>query len=93
MRHHPRSIEAALAPLVGLPLWASGRAGDLQWFQFGAKHAVVAQSGSAKGTERTVGDYALHVQCAWRIDGEHWRLLQPARDVPHFVMSGAGIDA
>jgi hypothetical protein len=153
MRHDPATIESALAPLVGLPLWASGRAADLQWFQLGAQHLVTVQHGPTKGTERTVGDYALHVQCAWRIsgptgivvasrdryvpagdpdkeppewrwdrpganrcdqrietwclalshghalevfpddsqDGEHWRLLQPARDADHFVVTGAGI--
>jgi len=172
MRHDIATIESALAPLVGLPLWASGRAADLQWFQLGAQRPVTAQYGPAKRTERMVGDYALHIQCAWRISGptgivvasrdryvpagdpdeepadwrwdrpganrcderikawclggpylveavaadptggvrlalshgyalevfpddsqdrEHWRLLQPARDADHFIVTGAGI--
>ncbi len=172
MRHDPEVIKSALAPLVGLPLWSAGRAADLQWFQFGEQHVVVAQLGKAKGSERTVGDYSLHVQCAWRIagpagvvvasrdryvpagdpetdspdwtwdqpganrcderiaawchskaytvrsvaadilgglslvlsgdfaldvfpddslDGEYWRLLRPAREGRHFVVSGGGI--
>jgi hypothetical protein len=69
MRHDRKVIEMALAPLVGLPLWSAGRAADLEWFQFGARHVVVARVGKAKGSERTVGEFALHVQCAWRIVG------------------------
>ena len=59
MQHDRKVIEMALAPLVGLPLWAAGRAADLEWFEFGAQHVVVARAGKAKGTERTVGDFAL----------------------------------
>ena len=172
-RHDRKTIEIALAPLVGLPLWSAGRAADLEWFQFGAQHVVVVGAGKAKGMEKTVGDFALHVQCAWRIAGpngivvgsrdryvpagdsdgasgdwdwdrpganrcderidawfhgsayvvrsvaadtlgglslglpdgftldvfpddshigEHWRLLQPGRATPHFVIRGDGID-
>jgi hypothetical protein len=69
MRHDLKVIEMALAPLVGLPLWSAGRAADLEWFQFGAQQVVVVRVGKAKGSERTVGDFALHVQCAWRIAG------------------------
>jgi len=56
-------IEQALSVLVGLPLWDSGRAADLQWFHFGKSRTVITR----KGTSKEVGDYALHVQCAWRI--------------------------
>ena len=52
-----------MSVLVGLPLWAVGRASDLAWFQFGSRKTVRGW----KGDEREVGDYALHVQCAWRI--------------------------
>jgi len=48
---------------VGLPLWASGRGADMQWFAFGNQRQVVGHS----GTSRAVGDYSLHVQCPWRI--------------------------
>jgi hypothetical protein len=34
------AVEEALAPLVGLPLWAGGRSLDLEWFQFGARKTV-----------------------------------------------------
>lgn len=56
-------IEKALGVLVGLPLWSSGRAVDLEWFEFGQRKSVTG----FRGNPKTVGDYALHVQCAWRI--------------------------
>jgi hypothetical protein len=58
-------IEQVLQVLVGMPLWCAGRAGDLEWFHFGGRHAVVDQRYGLK----VVGDYALHVQCSWRIVG------------------------
>lgn len=69
MLHDPSRLEAALAPLVGLPLWTSHRAADLQTFQFGDKRTVTSNFGPRKGHESEVGEYALHVQCAWRIRG------------------------
>jgi len=57
------SIQQALGVLVGLPLWAIGRAADLVWFEFGSQRTVKGRN----GVEKTVGDYALHVQCPWRI--------------------------
>lgn len=56
-------IQAALTVLVGQPLWSSGRAADLEWFEFGGRRTVK----DSRGEEREVGDYALHVQCTWRI--------------------------
>lgn len=44
-------------------MWSSGRAADLEWFQFGPRKVVK----DSRGDEREVGEYALHVQCAWRI--------------------------
>jgi hypothetical protein len=52
-----------LQSLVGLPLWAVGRAGSLVWFQFGARRTVKDR----KGAQREVGAYALHVDCPWRL--------------------------
>jgi hypothetical protein len=69
MLHDPARMEAALAPLVGLPLWKSHRAADLQVFQFGAKRTVTSNFGPRKGQGSEVGEYALHVQCSWRIRG------------------------
>jgi hypothetical protein len=56
-------IVQALNPLVGMPLWSIGRAGDLEWFQFGSQRDVTLSNGKTK----VVGEYALHVECAWRI--------------------------
>lgn len=53
-------VLAALLPLNGLPLVTVRRAADLINFVFGTLHPA------ARGA---VGDWALHVQCAWRIDG------------------------
>jgi hypothetical protein len=59
------SIENALAPLIGLPLWAAGHAADMLWLSLGAKvHAP-----SMGNPNRETGEYALHVQCPWRISG------------------------
>jgi hypothetical protein len=60
-----RVIERALAPLVGAPWVVSRRAADMQVFQFGRVMTVHDR----RGAEREVGEYALHVQCAWRILG------------------------
>jgi len=61
-------IEQVLRALIGMPLWDSGQAG-IQWFEFGQKHNVPnIRRGKQAGTKE-VGDYALHVQCAWRIVG------------------------
>jgi hypothetical protein len=60
------TVRVILDRLIGLPLWSAGRAGDLEWFHFGSQHNIIDESGT---TGRPVGDYALHVQCAWRIIG------------------------
>lgn len=59
-----RLIEA-LNPLIGLTIWGSTCGTGLQGFQFGKKHVVPAWKGGTK----TVGDYALQVECGWRISG------------------------
>ena len=56
-------IEQRLSVLLGLPLWAMGRAADLEWFHFGGQREVV----NRRGEKKAVGDWALHVQCPWRI--------------------------
>jgi hypothetical protein len=57
------AIQNAVGVLVGMPLWSLGRAADLAWFEFGSRRSV--QGWKGKGKE--VGDYALHIQCPWRI--------------------------
>src|SRR6516165_2784203 len=50
----------ALSQIVGLRLSATRRAADMRTFQFGTLRMVDRGS---------VGDFALHVQCPWRIEG------------------------
>jgi hypothetical protein len=56
-------IQEALAPLVGLPLRRLGRAADLLWVQFGEMRELPDR----RGGTRWVGEWALHVQCPWRL--------------------------
>jgi hypothetical protein len=53
-------ITRRLNPLVGLKLSIARRAADLRGFHFGQIH---------KGKGGTAGEYILHIQCAWRIEG------------------------
>jgi hypothetical protein len=71
-----KQIESATAVLVGKPLWKCTRAADLASFQFGARSKV---SGSRNVTTE-VGEYALHVECAWRIARED-RVIVGSRDL------------
>jgi len=56
-------IDQALAPLVGLPMWAASRTADRLTLQFGERQRVVDDEGG----EREVGLYALDVACPWRL--------------------------
>ena len=58
-----QQIQTALDVLIGQSLWSSGRAADLEWFEFGSRVTVK----DSRGETKQVGEYALHVQCAWRI--------------------------
>jgi hypothetical protein len=57
------AITEALERLLNLPLWAIGRAGSLEWFQFGAKRMV----STFRGGTKEVGEFALHLDCPWRL--------------------------
>jgi hypothetical protein len=62
-----QQVESVIAPLVGKPLWDAGRAADLLWLAFGPRQTIK----DFRGKPREVGEYALHVQCAWRfVQGE-----------------------
>ena len=62
-----QQVESVIAPLVGIPLWDAGRAADLLWLAFGQRQTIQ----DFRGKPREVGEYALHVQCAWRfVQGE-----------------------
>jgi hypothetical protein len=56
-------IKKATAVLVGTALWTCRRTADLTSFHFGKKE----QTRTFRGELAQVGEYALHVQCAWRI--------------------------
>ncbi|MHB8647090.1 MAG: hypothetical protein ACYDAR_14970 [Thermomicrobiales bacterium] len=61
-------IEQELEALVGMPLWGSHRAADLQGFQFGERVPSMSRATKRRPAEAVVvGEYALHVQCPWRI--------------------------
>src|SRR5262245_34261091 len=73
-------IESRLSPLIGKRLSIARRAADMRVLHFGDVRAV---------DEGTVGEFALHIQCPWRIDGPEgivtgrtdlWTL--PSRDYP-----------
>ncbi|MCP4591296.1 MAG: hypothetical protein GY842_11150 [bacterium] len=51
-----------LAPLIGRKLSIARRAADMRGFHFG--RVTVYEDGSGSG-----GEFALHVQCPWRIEG------------------------
>ncbi len=69
-------IERAITPLIGMPIWGWGRAADLASFQFGRERQVADSRRAAK----IVGEYALHVQCDWRIIQEE-KIVVGYRDV------------
>jgi len=53
----------SLEKLIGERWHALGRAADLVWLEFGPRRDVVDH----RGETREVGEYALHVQCSWRV--------------------------
>jgi hypothetical protein len=60
----PRApIFAATTALEGLRMWGNGRAVDMEMFAFGRR--LPRQRGD--GSQHEVGEYALHLQCGWRI--------------------------
>ena len=70
-----KTIEETLKVLVGLPWWAIGRVVDLVWLELGQRRRVR----TLRGTWKFVGDWALHLQCAWRI-GEPQGLIVASDD-------------
>jgi hypothetical protein len=61
-------ILAYLKPLFGLKLAIARRAADMLIFQFG-EIRIVEGDITKYSKMGTVGEYALHIQCAWRIEG------------------------
>lgn len=69
-------IEEKLNLLSGLPLNTAGRAANLAWFGFGELLTVK----NKKRIEKKVAEYALHVQCSWRITKDN-KILVAYRDM------------
>lgn len=55
-------VNNPISVLIGTPLWRCTRAADMACFQFGNRNKRTRD-----GKDFEVGDYALHVQCSWRI--------------------------
>jgi hypothetical protein len=68
-----KRIEAELRVLIGQPLIDIGRAA-LQWFTFGPSHTITGP----QNCTQEVREYALHIQCPWRITG------------PYGIVAGSG---
>src|SRR5687768_14528826 len=64
MTRQDQMIEA-LSSLVALPLWRATRAMNMEMFTFGERRKQL----NRKREEVEVGEYALHIQCPWRIVG------------------------
>jgi hypothetical protein len=56
-------VEAALAVLKSKPLWTCRRTAAAATFHFGKRH----RTHDAHGAPAEAGDYALQLQCPWRI--------------------------
>jgi hypothetical protein len=80
------NIRKALAPVVGLPLWCIGRAANLLWLHFGELRTVPAHGGGTK----SVGQWAIHVQCPWRIC-RHGRIVVAQQDF-YYSPEGDALD-
>ncbi len=57
-------VVKVLNNLVGEQLWSCGRAADLLWLQFGDQ----VQVRTFRGQIKVVGRFALHIQCAWKLE-------------------------
>lgn len=68
-------IEAELGILLKQPLIDIGRAGNLLWLSFGRKIFITDKNGCKKPKN----EYALHIQCAWRIVKDT-RIIVGSRD-------------
>ncbi len=58
-------ITEALSALIDLPLWGAHRALNMEMFDFGDR----LTRKNRQGKEIQVGEFALHIQCPWRIIG------------------------
>jgi hypothetical protein len=66
-----KAIDDDLKVLVGLRWWSIGRVVNLVWLAFGQRRKIR----SFRGNWKSVGDWALHLQCGWRIGGPQGLLV------------------
>ncbi len=77
-------VLAKLVQIVGLPLSAAHRAADMRTLQFGKLRQI---------NRGSVGDFALHIQCPWRIEGPdgivtgRMDLYEPINAGPNFDLA------
>jgi hypothetical protein len=81
---NPLTAQQALQPLVGLKLSIARRAASMRVFHFGA----IKPHHRGKGT---VGAYALHLQCPWRLVGRDG-IITGSSDRNEPPANGAEID-
>jgi len=81
-----QKIQTAASALIGMPLWDAGRASDLAWFIFGERRSVR----DYQGNSREIGEFSLHVQCAWRLL-QRDRTIVGNRDL--YYPAGWGMDS
>jgi len=69
-----KAVVGIVKALEGLSLWGATRAADMEMLDFGDRFTREFRTGP-----RTVGEYALHLQSAWRITSDG-RVVVGARD-------------
>lgn len=83
MKATKSQVTKHLSPLVGRKLSIARRAADMRGFHFG--RVTFGQDG-----KRSAGEFVLHVQCAWRIEGpdgivtgrtDLWEPAEPNEDI------------
>lgn len=66
-------VQQQIDRLVGEDLWSLRRAGGMLCLMFGKRRMVITR----RGVEREVGEYSLHIQCAWRLTCEGTLVIAP----------------
>jgi hypothetical protein len=64
-------INNILRDLIGLPLNPTTRAANMQMFSFGAIINITLTSPKKGPISKSVGEFALHLQCPWRLTNEN----------------------
>jgi hypothetical protein len=65
------NINKILQDIVGLPMNPTTRAANMQMFSFGAIININLNSPKKGLISKSVGEFALHLQCPWRLTNEN----------------------